>query len=89
MSLLPSAQLTFGCNCGAVCDLPGNMNAFFFSFFFFSFFFFSSFFSPLSQLPKLLTSFLFFSVALSVSESASGLIFSAAVQSLIISFADG
>ena len=43
----------------------------------------------LSQLPKLLTSFLFFPVALSVSESASGLFFSAAVQSLTISFADG
>ena len=77
MSLSPSTQLTFSCNCGAVCDLPGNLNAFRINrslqcydvltpsglefsllakclcFFVFSFCSFS-----LSQLPKLLTSFI-------------------------------
>ena len=32
MSLSSSTQLTFSCNCGAACDLPGNLNAFFFLF---------------------------------------------------------
>ena len=26
MSLSPSTQMTFSCNVGAVCDLPGNLN---------------------------------------------------------------